>query len=189
MGKKTGTTPKKTRAGTEYDLDINIDELENVPTGTQMFRTPPTQTTRAKISSIPREDVTSANASSAETISQMDLIKLMFDKLERIEARLDNRDRQIGSNIHGVNPTGPRTSATAVRSNTVTSEARTEAGNLPGPVVRLPRGGFLKNPFSDIEFAGDPEKQNPVRFIQKFERIASYENVEDPDKLYYFEKR
>ncbi|KYQ54046.1 hypothetical protein ALC60_07048 [Trachymyrmex zeteki] len=55
-------------------------------------------------------------------------------------------------------------------------------------MIRLPRGGFLKNPFSDLEFSGDPDRQNPVRFLNKFERIASYENVEDPDKLYYFEK-
>jgi len=47
----------------------------------------------------------------------------------------------------------------------------------------LPRGG-LQNSF--VNYTGKNDSQNPVRFIEKFERLANYENVQVKDRLYYF---
>ncbi|XP_018317937.1 trichohyalin-like [Mycetomoellerius zeteki] len=37
---------------------------------------------------------------------------------------------------------------------------------------KLPRGGWLKNPFEDLSFIGRRDSQNPMRFMNRFERIA-----------------
>lgn len=52
--------------------------------------------------------------------------------------------------------------------------------------IKLPRGGWLKNPFEEISFVGRKDGQNLMRFVNRFERIADYEGVEECDKLHYF---
>jgi len=52
--------------------------------------------------------------------------------------------------------------------------------------ARLPRGGWIKNPFEDLSFRGKSDKQNPIRFLQRFERLASYERVSEEDQIHYF---
>lgn len=53
---------------------------------------------------------------------------------------------------------------------------------------RLPRGGWLQNPFQELSFVGRSDRENPMRFLEGFERIAAYEGVEKKDRLYYFAK-
>lgn len=74
------------------------------------------------------------------------------------------------------------------------------SSNIPGPDpeygergaelvpirARLPRGGWIKNPFDDLEFKGKTDKTNPMRFLQKFKRIAVYERVSDEEQLFHF---
>lgn len=54
--------------------------------------------------------------------------------------------------------------------------------------LKLPRGGWLKDPFEEITYFGRTDKQNPIRFLRKFERIALYENISEADQLHYFGK-
>lgn len=54
--------------------------------------------------------------------------------------------------------------------------------------VRLPRGGWLKNPFEELKFIGKNDLQNPVRFVKKFEKLAEYERVPRDEQIYYFEQ-
>lgn len=54
--------------------------------------------------------------------------------------------------------------------------------------VRLPRGGWLQNPFQDLAYTGKTDKTNPIRFLKSFENIASYEGVNDRDQQHYFMK-
>ncbi|KYN50404.1 hypothetical protein ALC57_00041 [Trachymyrmex cornetzi] len=42
--------------------------------------------------------------------------------------------------------------------------------------------------FEDLVFHGRKDKQNLMRFIQRFERTADYEGVDDKDRLHYFGK-
>jgi len=52
--------------------------------------------------------------------------------------------------------------------------------------ARLPRGGWLKYPFEDIKYFGRTDRQNPIKFIKKFEKIVEYENVGEVDQIYFF---
>lgn len=52
--------------------------------------------------------------------------------------------------------------------------------------IRLPRGGWIKSPFDELKFTGKRDEMNPMRFLKKFNTIASYENVEDADLIYFF---
>lgn len=54
--------------------------------------------------------------------------------------------------------------------------------------AKLPRGGWLKNPFDDLKYIGWTDTQNPIKFIRRFEKIAEYENVQREEQLYYFGK-
>lgn len=53
-------------------------------------------------------------------------------------------------------------------------------------LARLPRGGWLKNPFEEIKFFGRTDKQNPIKFLRRFERTAEYEGVGEIDQLHFF---
>lgn len=55
-------------------------------------------------------------------------------------------------------------------------------------IAKLPRGGWLKNPFEDLKFKGKTDSQNPIKFIQRFEKIAECEGVNLAEQLYYFNK-
>lgn len=64
---------------------------------------------------------------------------------------------------------------------------RNENANNNTPIyARLPRGGWIKNPFEDISFHGKSDRQNPIRFLQRFEKLALYERVSEEDQVHYF---
>ncbi|KMQ85854.1 ap2 erf domain-containing protein [Lasius niger] len=54
--------------------------------------------------------------------------------------------------------------------------------------AKLPKGGWLKNPFDDLRFTGRNDPQNPIKFLRRFEKIARYEEIGDKEQLYYFGK-
>ncbi|XP_029669881.1 uncharacterized protein LOC115239478 [Formica exsecta] len=54
--------------------------------------------------------------------------------------------------------------------------------------IRLPRGGWLMDPFAEIKYKGREDGQNPIKFLRKFEKIAEYENIDYKDQLHYFKK-
>jgi hypothetical protein len=54
--------------------------------------------------------------------------------------------------------------------------------------IRLPRGGWIVSPFEDTKFTGKQDAINPMRFLHKFEGIAKYEAINEPEQLYFFGK-
>lgn len=52
--------------------------------------------------------------------------------------------------------------------------------------LKLPRGGWLQNPFQEIKFSGRGDPQNPVRFPKKFEKTAGYERIGNEEQLHFF---
>ena len=38
--------------------------------------------------------------------------------------------------------------------------------------ARIPRGGWLQNPFEELKFSGREDAQNPLKFLRRFETIA-----------------
>lgn len=52
--------------------------------------------------------------------------------------------------------------------------------------IRLPRGGWMKNPFDEISYRGKSGRQNPIRFFQRFEKLATYERVPEEEQAFYF---
>ncbi|XP_036140842.1 uncharacterized protein LOC118644959 [Monomorium pharaonis] len=54
--------------------------------------------------------------------------------------------------------------------------------------ARLPKGGWLKSPFEDLKYFGKTDTQNPIKFLRRFEKIATYENISEAEKLYFFGK-
>ncbi|XP_029673099.1 uncharacterized protein LOC115241474 [Formica exsecta] len=72
---------------------------------------------------------------------------------------------------------------TAYASNSLGEENTNMLGN-----VRLPRGGWLMDPFAEIKYKRREDGQNPIKFLRKFEKIADYENIDYRDQLHYFKK-
>lgn len=68
--------------------------------------------------------------------------------------------------------------------NTSVTEPRPNVLQRQG--IRLPRGGWIKSPFDEVKFTGKSEDMKPMRFLKKFNTIASYEDVDDADLLYFF---
>lgn len=104
-----------------------------------------------------------------------------LEKLEEREKRFDNADRTIGCQD---------TNARDKTSNAIRESARPTVviGSEKLINAKLPKGGWLKNPFDDLKYIGRADKQNPCKFIEKFEEIANYENVGSAEQLYYFSK-
>lgn len=83
------------------------------------------------------------------------------------------------SNIHS-----GASASTSIR-ETRAPEATT-INALPG--IRLQHGGWLTNPFADLKFTGRTDKQTPLRFLEKFQRTADYEEIPDSERIYFFGK-
>lgn len=41
--------------------------------------------------------------------------------------------------------------------------------------AKLPKGGWLRNPFEDLRYSGRNDPQNPMKFLNRFEKMADYE--------------
>lgn len=107
------------------------------------------------------------------------------DMVELREQVLDLR-RQFASLVSRLEMSEREIEAEALRNNP-------GLGGAPNPEnpwgsVRLPRGGWLQNPFQDLTYTDKTDKQNPIRFLKRFEKIADYEAVNVRDQLHYFAK-
>lgn len=54
--------------------------------------------------------------------------------------------------------------------------------------IRFPREGWIKSPFDKLKFSGKRDTINLISFLNKFEIIARYNNVDNNEQLYFFEK-
>lgn len=141
------------------------------------------------------------------------MISVLTRKVEALErdnnARQEKLDesRHVGGDSFGQTTSSNLTSTPVICDNNISArhnnvargENRVDNENvrLRDPLrnndnvlgnIRLPKGGWLKDPFENICFLGRTDKQNPIRFLQKFEKIASYEEINERDQLHYFAK-
>lgn len=61
-------------------------------------------------------------------------------------------------------------------------------GNGTGVTLRIPRSGWMKDPFEELRFYGETDKQNPVIFLRRFENVARYEGIQREQQLYDFKR-
>lgn len=52
--------------------------------------------------------------------------------------------------------------------------------------LRLPRGGWLQNPFAELAYHRKEDVVNLIRFLESFKNMARYEGVHEANKLHYF---
>lgn len=73
------------------------------------------------------------------------------------------------------------------RENHRRNDRRGYSEEIPhGTGFRLPKGGWLTNPFGDLKYHGKKDELNPVRFLNRFERIAEREQIPEEDLVHYF---
>lgn len=92
------------------------------------------------------------------------------NQFKRIEDALVNVIQSLKISNKTRNRGEPRKIKVASGDNDTTNSESDK--NVPVTGIRLPRGGWLKNPFDDLKFTGKSNSTNPVRFIKKFESIA-----------------
>lgn len=110
--------------------------------------------------------------------------RTVFERNKRIE----KIDRKTGRNAELRRSIDiEATSAGQARSLAPTSTDNASNAGLLGN-IKLPRGGWLMDPFSDIKYKGRDDEQNLIKFLKKFESIANYENIDERDQLHYFRK-
>lgn len=54
--------------------------------------------------------------------------------------------------------------------------------------LRIPRSGWVKDPFEELKYYGETDKQNSVIFLRRFESIAQYEGFQREQQLYDFKR-
>ena len=113
------------------------------------------------------------------------LTKVLSELCKRMD---DMETRSKGIRIEGVRDerADARRKATDLSEDT----ARPKIALCDGATTnaKLPKGGWLKNPFDELKFTGRNDPQNPIKFLRRFEKIAKYEEVGERDQLYYFGK-
>lgn len=111
--------------------------------------------------------------------SQQDRIDMIENKLEKIIDVL----REL--TVNKSRTESPANSASSGETCGTYREKKRKAHPIPEG-IRLPRGGWIKNPFDEIKFTGKNEDLNPIRFLKKFDNIARFEDVDETDQLYFF---
>jgi len=116
----------------------------------------------------------------------MELLETMNTRMEKsIEIDILRAERkQAGMEIfeqsRGEKKTKiPDEGATMTRSNENANVLR---------ALRIPWDGWLKNPFEEMSFKGREDRQNPMIFIERFEKIAEYEKITEEKQLHYFSR-
>ncbi|XP_036147363.1 uncharacterized protein LOC118647170 [Monomorium pharaonis] len=110
--------------------------------------------------------------------------------LDEIRARLENletRGTRCANESEGASETMavPKTSGNNEASTRKITIDRDENFLVR---ARLPKGGWLKNPFEDLRYYGKADAQSPMKFLKRFEKIASYEEINEQEQLYFFGK-
>lgn len=121
----------------------------------------------------------------ARLSSELDDMRREVRRLREIdgEARSVRRE-SLTSNPGGATET--RAYDLAGRDADVLNETRAVETAMVPFQARLPRSGWIKNPFDELSYRGKGDRQNPIKFLQKFERLAEYERVSAEDQLFYF---
>jgi len=168
------------------------DKLQIEATGARVMRSPVKSReniltrSQAKRVNEDRDFRDAENAGEKETDNPRDkefwemFVKLnkKLDALETqiVESRRDGRNQEASSVIDLTTERGKGETASSVVK--ISENAVLNA--------RLPRGDWLKNPFEDLKYFGRTDRQNPIKFIKKFEKIVEYENVGEIDEIYFF---
>lgn len=110
-----------------------------------------------------------AHAMAEQNSNPMEELRREFDQMRRLMEDLRRQNEELR-----------RSQELIANSHPQTSTAQTLHG------VRLPRGGWLTNPFEELKYSGRKDELNPVRFVKRFERIATREDIQTQDRLHYF---
>lgn len=100
-----------------------------------------------------------------------------LDTIDERKIESDNRDGR-GGNLRD------RDTSSFKNKFEASSDPVIEVGNNMIVQAKLPRGGWLKNPFEELKFTGRNDAQIPKDFFVS--SIARYEDVDERDQLYYF---
>lgn len=111
----------------------------------------------------------------ADIIRRLEDLDIRTRMAENTSERLADNIRRSGMRLDDVREASFSDDENPYRNNIV--------GNL-----KLPRGGWLKDPFENLTFSGRSDNQNPMKFLTRFQRIARYEKISDVDQLHYFGK-
>lgn len=85
------------------------------------------------------------------------------DRVEELTRNMEELQEQVRQLLEGVNTKdrrkgSPRREETVSRANELVPRDR-DIG------MRLPRGGWLQNPFGELTFKGRDDRTNPIRFV------------------------
>lgn len=61
-------------------------------------------------------------------------------------------------------------------------------GNNGQITLRIPRSGWVKDPFEELKYYGETDKTNPVIFLRRFENVAQHEGIPRDQQLYDFRR-
>lgn len=130
----------------------------------------------------PKSDSSEPNA----TNKTMSYVQYQEDRLKTIEEALLNIMQLLKISNEKRNRCEQRKTKIATAKNNTSDSDSDESTQVTQ--IRLPRGGWLKNPFDDIKFTGKTDSTNPVRFLRKFENIAKHERIRGAEQLHFFGK-
>ncbi|KMQ84568.1 udp-4-amino-4-deoxy-l-arabinose-oxoglutarate aminotransferase, partial [Lasius niger] len=83
---------------------------------------------------------------------------------------MEARDKGIEGNKERVEDIDSRVKASTIDKDSAISVVK--VGKNAFVNAKLPRGGWLKNPFEELTFKGRTDPQNPMKFLRRFEKIA-----------------
>ncbi|XP_036144981.1 uncharacterized protein LOC118646382 [Monomorium pharaonis] len=115
-----------------------------------------------------------------------DIVLLLVDIRNRLES-LETRSKQCSDKAESASNV-ERASPTPVHNVTLTRDMTTDRGDNAIMHAKLPKGGWLKNPFDELRYYGKSDTQNPLKFFKKFEKIAAYEEIDEREQIYFFGK-
>ncbi|XP_011688451.1 PREDICTED: uncharacterized protein LOC105450356 [Wasmannia auropunctata] len=167
---KNGMTPSIS-SYTPFSRRVAIEEKQDANPDTSMTEN--------------REETRTTSASELDAA----ILNALFEKINALEARIENSVSVVQEKTN----TEPK----SVVGNIATKQRQADDAVVLAKrdtvpenewTIRMPRGGWLQNPFQDITYSGKRDIQNPIRFLHKFEKTATYERVSDADKLHFFAK-
>lgn len=113
---------------------------------------------------------------SKETDCNINKLDSMFEMMKKMCKRIQVIENKTDSILGDNN-----------KNNIENIESSQENHTIQYP-VRLPKGGWLKNPFEELTFSGRNNILNPIKFLRKFERIAEHEKINEIEQAYFFGK-
>ncbi|XP_024893784.1 uncharacterized protein LOC112468715, partial [Temnothorax curvispinosus] len=172
--------PQNTESHNDLDELIPLDRI--VPADEQLQQ----QYEAINLSAEKTMDTPTENE--RKLLAQVQELTAQLMEIQRAAKQQQRQDSVVTLNTD-CGPAGEK-AAEKTGSQAYGDEDQFNAGRLQMVPIqaRLPRGGWIKSPFDDLTFIGKTDKQNPIRFLEKFEKLAKYEGVSEEEQMFYFGK-